>query len=206
MPTLTIHGRRLCYNTEGDGFPLILVPDVLGTLQDWRPVMPLLGELCRVLAYAYEPPGDAPGPSPVLDVAGRSTDLRAFLDALDIERAYLAGYAQGGQAAWRLAQDAPERLEALILLGQEAHAIRPPPAAGLRETPTLLIAGAHAPAHVAGVTHLAAQIPRSAVRLLDHAGPAPHREQPLPLGHLMGQFLLQCERQRTLVRGASFLL
>ena len=53
MPSLLLNGRPCAYTTAGEGFPLILVPDAGGTLSDWAQSMPLLGELCRVVAYEY---------------------------------------------------------------------------------------------------------------------------------------------------------
>jgi 4,5:9,10-diseco-3-hydroxy-5,9,17-trioxoandrosta-1(10),2-diene-4-oate hydrolase len=43
--------------------------------------------------------------------------VRALLDALDIDRAYLAGNSYGGAAALRLALDRPDRVARLVLMG-----------------------------------------------------------------------------------------
>jgi pimeloyl-ACP methyl ester carboxylesterase len=192
MPSLTVNNRRLFYDTAGDGFPLILLPDTHVARRDWAPAMPLLGELCRVIAYEYErwplPGASAACPQPSLYVA----DLAALLDALDVERAYLAGYTGGGQIAVHFALHHPGRLEGLVLISPD----KPPP--------TLEQDAAEGEPWRLTNASLATAVQNLHVPVLRVAGAqAPGHMQ---LGHVMVEFLLQCERQRTLVRGASFLL
>jgi pimeloyl-ACP methyl ester carboxylesterase len=222
MPSLTARELSLSYHIEGEGFPLILVPDTGGALRDWAPVCPLLGELCRVIAYEYTqqlPTGHLPSqPDSLVD------DLVVFLNALEIARAYVAGYAHGGEIALRLALRDPGRVEGLLIMSPSAavrsllqpssmtHTVAPadmPPTLALTclSVPTLVVVGAEAATDdLQGVTLLTAQLPHSMSIHISGAAAAPHREQPIPLGHAMLTFLMQCERQRTLVRGASFLL
>jgi pimeloyl-ACP methyl ester carboxylesterase len=222
MPSLTARGQSLSYCIEGEGFPLILVPDTGGTLRDWAPVCPLLGELCRVIAYEYAqqlPAVHIPSPPDRL-----VDDLVVFLHALGIARAYVAGYARGGEIALRLALRDPGRVEGLLIMSPSAavrgllqpeatsHTAAPtdrPPTSACTclPVPTLVVIGADAATDdLQGVTRLAAQLPHGVSIRIPGAAAAPHREQPMPLGHAMLTFLMQCERQRTLVRGASFLL
>jgi pimeloyl-ACP methyl ester carboxylesterase len=114
MPLFTAHGRQLSYHVEGEGFPLLLIPDAGGAIQDWVPTLSLLAELCRVIAYEYTPRLSAvstptPSEAPV-------DDLVTLLKALAVERAYGAGYAGGGDVALRFAQRVPGRLEGLLLI------------------------------------------------------------------------------------------
>jgi pimeloyl-ACP methyl ester carboxylesterase len=213
MPAVTINGRGIMYDTTGDGFPLILIPDAGATLHDWIPAMPLLGELCRVIAYAYD--RTAHGQPAQLPLPDCVADLRALLAFLQVERAYLAGAMAGSLTALSCALHHPNRVEGLILIGPQEPArssndtaTRAAPAVSLRDltVPTLLIAGEDAAAQVAWATQFALQCPRANTEIIARTGQTPHREQPLQLGHIMVRFLLQCERQRTLVRGASFLL
>jgi pimeloyl-ACP methyl ester carboxylesterase len=221
MPVLTVHGKQLSYHLAGEGFPLILVPDAGGVVQDWAAALPLLAELCRVIVYEYvqqQPVAHLPAASddPV-------DDLVALLQALHIARAYVAGYAGGGDVALQLALRDPSRLEGLLLInpadpvvrhsqGRETpHPAGPPdappgPSVSSLSVPTLVMVGAAESERLAGMTWLTAQLPHCVHTVIQGAGVAPHREQPLLLGHAILAFLMQCERQRTLVRGASFLL
>ncbi len=204
MPCLTVNSQRLAYTIEGEGFPLIMVPAVQGLITDWAPQMLLLGELCRVIAYEYnectfpDPPAAAPLADSLLG------DLGAVLDALAIERAYLAGYASGALSALHMALRCPERVEALLLIGLD-HV---PPEAQLRvmTAPTCVFVGEMAVKHVNCATRLTPHLPNGVKRIISRAAMTPHRDEPSSLAHAMLDFLMQCERQRNLVRGASFLL
>jgi pimeloyl-ACP methyl ester carboxylesterase len=223
MPAVTVNGRWLSYEIAGDGFPLLLVPDTHGTINDWAPSMPLLGELCRVIAYAYTRPAPLSAPTALSQARLRLADLVAFLDVLDVQRVYLAGYACGGQTALHFALDHPKRLEGLVLIGLDNPLLLPSqeaagaemlhpmeatsvPSLQLLTVPTLLLAGEYASGHLAWAAQLATCLACGVKGVVAGAGEAPHREQPLQLGHEILRFLLRCERQRNLVRGASFLL
>jgi pimeloyl-ACP methyl ester carboxylesterase len=204
MPSLTIHGQQYTYAVEGEGFPLFLVPDPGAAIRDWAQSMPLLGELCRVVAY------EDTEPMPAEEIARSSVllveALAAFLDALAVERAYLAGYAGGGQTALRFALRYSRRVEGLLLIGGHSPDGVLAESVGEIAIPMMLFMGGDTPAHLADARPSTAQTLRCPRVVIPGAGTAPHREQPLRLGHAMLDFLLHCERQRNLVRGASFLL
>jgi pimeloyl-ACP methyl ester carboxylesterase len=132
--------------------------------------------------------------------------LTAFLDALTVERAYLAGYAGGGQTALHFALHHPKRVEGMLLVG--SHSPEESLAEFLSQTaiPMVQLVGGNTPTALATAHLPTAQLLRCSRIVIPDAGTAPHREQPLRLGHAMLEFLLHCERQRNLVRGASFLL
>jgi hypothetical protein len=199
MPYLTVNNQRLTYITEGDGFPLILVPDGQGSRADWNRPLPLLAELCRVVAYEYCEPRSPTHPTDLL-----VEDLRTVFAVLSVERAYLAGYAAGTQTALHFALRYPACLEGLLLIGMHGAL----PAAPLHNmtVPTCVLVGSEAATHLTCATLLTTQAPHCTKRVIPAAGTVPLREQPLALGHAMMDFLIRCERQRNLVRGASFLL
>jgi pimeloyl-ACP methyl ester carboxylesterase len=72
--------------------------------------------------------------------------------------------------------------------------------------PTLILVGDQIPQQRQCAAALAAHLPRGQIGVIVGAGYAPHHEQPRRLGHAMMDFLIHCERQRNLVRGASLLL
>ncbi|MCZ6875542.1 MAG: hypothetical protein O7G88_18790 [bacterium] len=207
MPYLTINGKdgkRLAYAVEGEGFPLILVPALDGLVSDWAPQMPLLGELCRTLAYAYDGQVNVACATVPIQLPARVQDLEILLGYVDIERAYLAGYADGGFVALQMALSSPKRVEGLLLIGVDMA--RPEDHLDALTVPTCVFVGEMADNHVNCSAQLAARVPHVAQCIISEAATAPHREQPLRLAHAMLDFLIQCERQRNLVRGASFLL
>ena len=202
MPRLQLpDGSLIACESAGDGFPLVLLPGPEG-IAGWSPYMPLLGELCHAIAY------DACQPQPAAEC------LSALLNALNLERVYLASPAPGWLHALEFARRRPEALEALLLVDLPGSTAEAPPLA------------ADLAAHLSGIT-----LP-TLILLADDASPArplaaslstrlpccrtvtiPVQDRPdLPKSprrqfpHLMMQFLLDRERHRNLVRGASFLL
>ena len=92
--------------------------------------------LARVLAkqnivYAPDLPGHgrSPRPAHVLSVRQLASALRDWLDAVHIQRAVFVGNSMGAQVLVELADMAPERLEAAILLGPTMDQTRPTPLA-----------------------------------------------------------------------------
>ncbi len=203
MPALTIGDHRVLYTVEGEGFPLVLMTEPPQTLSLWEAQLPLLGELCRTIVYAVQDPAEA-APSP------REAVLHALLDTLGLERIYLAGYAASGLTALQYALHYPERLEGLIVIRApeyataEARALATLPLHAI-SVPTLVLVGEHAlPDHTCEL--LTTCLPRCRRLTLPNAGVEPLREQPQQLGQALLDFLVSCERQRNLVRGASLLL
>lgn len=108
---MTLHHRL-----DGEtGRPVVVLSGSLGsTLEMWEPQLPALLPRYRVLRYDH--PGH--GGSPVADVdgvGGLARGVLALLDELGLERVSCCGLSLGGAMALRLALDAPDRLERLVL-------------------------------------------------------------------------------------------
>ena len=124
MAEVSVQGARFSYETAGDGFPLVLAPGPQGV---WTPYMPLLGELCRVIAYAGHALEEAPQHGSPHTSARAAEMLGTFLDGLGLERVYLASQAVGWPMALHFALHDPGRLEGLVLIGTrdvETDAVR----------------------------------------------------------------------------------
>jgi hypothetical protein len=206
MTEVSVQGVRFSYETAGDGFPLVLAPGPQGV---WTPYVPLLGELCRTIAYACHELEEVPQPT-----SARAADmLGTFLDGLGLERVYLASQAVGWHMALHFALHYPGRLEGLVLIGArdvETDAVR-----GLMSlathlhditVPTLVLIEEQVRASLPYAEVLAERLPRCTRVVVSDSTPSPSGVPALRLGHTMMRFLLHCERQRNLVRGASFLL
>jgi pimeloyl-ACP methyl ester carboxylesterase len=210
MPYLTVAQRRFAYDVEGEGFPLLLTPGDQGTKALWALQMPLLGELCRTIAYEAQ---DAPGTAssePVTSAALTAVELAAFLEALALERVYLASPPSDWPLALQIAHQAPHRLEGLVLVAMpHAHdAVQPLPIPDFPTAhlptltvPTLLLLSDVTDRQHGVIRVLTTQLPHCIQVVLPTQGDFQRR-----LGHAMLHFLIHCERQRNLVRGASFLL
>src|SRR5262245_25947197 len=111
-----VHGPGVyfSYETVGDGFPLVLTP---GPQEVWDPYIPLLGELCRTIAYVGHDLLDVPPTEGRHPSAHAAETLGTFLDLLGLERVYIASQAVSWPMALHFALHCPGRLEGLVLVG-----------------------------------------------------------------------------------------
>jgi pimeloyl-ACP methyl ester carboxylesterase len=104
------HG--IWYEEAGSGEPVVLLHAGVVDSRIWTPVVPLLADRYRVIAYdqrAYGRSDGWDGPYSLVD------DLLGVLDELGIERTALVGLSRGGGIALSAALEAPERVGALVL-------------------------------------------------------------------------------------------
>ena len=211
MTEVSGQGVHFSYETTGEGFPLVLAPGPQGV---WSPYIPLLGELCRTIMYTGHDLAEV-SPSEGLHPSARAAEmLGTFLDILGLERVYLASQAVSWHMALHFALHCPGRLEGLALIG--AHDVATDALCGIISleahlhaitVPTLVVSAVEAHAALPYADFLTERLPRCTKLVVSDASPAASSGIPaLRLGHAVMRFLLHCERQRTLVRGASFLL
>ena len=197
------NGSLISYQSTGDGFPLVLLPGPEGTAP-WLSHIPLLSELCQAIAY------EGCRSRPAIDF------LPDILDALRLERVYLASPVPEWLPTLEFACLHPQLLEAVLLVefpGSEAGVSLPSSTLTVQLSdvtlPTLfLLANDSSPARAAA-DRLSVHLSRCQTVALGRPAQCqsdlpstPRRQFP----HLMMKFLLDRERHRNLVRGASFLL
>jgi pimeloyl-ACP methyl ester carboxylesterase len=116
---------RLHYLEAGSGPPLVLVHG-LGSngMQDWGRLVASLSRQFHV--YAPDLPGygrsDRP-PDADYSIPFQVDAVRAFMDAVGVDRARVAGISMGGWIVSRLAAESPERVQRLVVV--DAAGMRP---------------------------------------------------------------------------------
>ncbi len=121
---LTLHGHRLFIQTEGKGFPVVLLHHGLGSSAAWRrQIPPLVGAGYRVIAYDRWGYGRSEERERlhVPDFAPDVDDLQALLDHFGIEKAALVGHSDGGTIALYCAAQCKRRVAALITLAAHVY-------------------------------------------------------------------------------------
>jgi pimeloyl-ACP methyl ester carboxylesterase len=137
-----------------------------------------------------------------------------FLDVTGLERVYLASLSAGWSMALHFALRYPARLEGLVLIAAHSAAMDARPEVLALEArlpeitaPTLVLIEERVRAALPSVDVLKERLPRCTQVVMPESSLSPSAHTPtLQLGHTIMHFLLHCERQRNLVRGASFLL
>jgi non-heme chloroperoxidase len=113
------NGVRLPYVEQGDpaGVPVVLLHGWPDSRRSYERVLPHLPASMRVIAPTQRGHGDADRPESGYRPHDFAADLAAFLDALGIERAVVAGHSLGSLVAQRFAIDYPERTLGMVLIG-----------------------------------------------------------------------------------------
>jgi pimeloyl-ACP methyl ester carboxylesterase len=110
---------KLPYAEQGDpsGIPLLLLHGFADSWRSFELVLPYLPESIHAFALTQRGHGDASRPATGYGSRDFAADLAAFMDALHIEAAVIAGGSSGGFVARRFAIDHPHRVLGLVLLG-----------------------------------------------------------------------------------------
>ena len=118
---------ELSYTRHGrPGPPVLVLGGSLGTTEAmWEPQLAALGEDFDLIAFDHRGHGAspvAPGPYTIADLG---LDVVALLDRLGLERVAYCGLSIGGMVGQWLAVNAPERIEALVLICTAARVPTP---------------------------------------------------------------------------------
>lgn len=126
MPISDVNGVEIFYESDGDGYPIVLVHGSWNDHFSWMGVVPGLTESFRVIAYDRRGHGGS-------DKPGEGTrrvdedDLAALIENLDIAPAHVAGSSFGASITLSLASRRPELFRSVI-----AHE---PPLMGIVDDP-----------------------------------------------------------------------
>jgi len=102
---------------SSSGYPLILLHGYADSWRSFERVLSYLPTSIRAFALTQRGHGDASRPLTGYTPREFAMDLAAFMDALHLEAAVIAGGSSGGVVARRFAIDHPQRTVGLILVG-----------------------------------------------------------------------------------------
>lgn len=120
MPRITTDdGVELHVEETGSGSPVIFVHEFAGDHRSWEPQMRYFARRHRSIAYAARgwPPSDVPEELEKYSQARACDDIRAVLDALDIDKAHVVGLSMGGFATLHFGITYPDRALSLTVAG-----------------------------------------------------------------------------------------
>ena len=118
MPKVTINGIGINYESDGEGFPLVLCYCRGGNATMWNPQVEAFSRDYRFIRF--EPRGhgrsDAPEDPSAYGLDTSVEDLLGLLDHLGIEKAYVGGLSMGGGITTRFTLLHPDRVAGLMVI------------------------------------------------------------------------------------------
>ena len=115
----TDDGVRLYVEQSGEGTPIIFVHEFAGDHRSWEPQVRYFSRRYRCVTYSargYDP-SEVPSDVEAYSQDRARDDIRAVMDALDIETAHVVGLSMGGFATLHFGLHYPERALSLVVAG-----------------------------------------------------------------------------------------
>jgi pimeloyl-ACP methyl ester carboxylesterase len=116
MPRIKVKDINMEYKSSGEGFPLVMIMGLGGSLDWWEP--PMIEEISkqhRAIIFDNRGIGQTDKPDMKYSIKIFADDTVSLMDELKIERAHVLGISMGGMIAQELVLDYPERVEKLVL-------------------------------------------------------------------------------------------
>jgi 3-oxoadipate enol-lactonase len=115
MPQVQVDGLTINYDVHGDGDPLLLIPYLSADHACYAFQLPAYTEHFRCIAIDLPGSGESDTPAGPYSTEGYADQVAAFLGALGVEHAHVAGVSLGAAVATHLAARHPARVRSLSL-------------------------------------------------------------------------------------------
>jgi pimeloyl-ACP methyl ester carboxylesterase len=115
--TAPANGVDLYYQIYGEGTPLILLHGGLGHSGHWTNQLSVLSEHYKVITVDSRGHGRSTMTEQQISYALMASDIVALMDYLEIERAHILGWSDGGNIGLYLAIHHPDRLIKVVASG-----------------------------------------------------------------------------------------
>jgi len=115
MPHVNVDGLTINYDVQGEGEPLLLIPYLSADHACWAFQLPAYTEHFSCIAIDLPGTGESDKPPGPYSTHGHADQVAAFLGAIGIERAHVAGMSFGAAVAIHLAARHPARVRSLSL-------------------------------------------------------------------------------------------
>ncbi len=115
MPQVEVDRLTINYDVQGDGEPLLLIPYLSADHACFAFQLPAYTEHFSCIAIDLPGSGESDKPAGPYSSEGYADQVAAFLDAIAVERAHVAGVSLGAAVGMHLAARHPGRVRSLSL-------------------------------------------------------------------------------------------
>ncbi|MEE9275434.1 MAG: alpha/beta hydrolase [bacterium] len=114
MPRIKAGELHINYAEAGEGDAFLFIPGLMGLLDAWDFQIPHFSKKYRCVTFDHRGSGESDKPENAYATELIAADAIGLMDALGIERAFVAGASTGGAILQHLALDHPDRVRACI--------------------------------------------------------------------------------------------
>lgn len=112
-----VNGLNLYHEIHGEGFPLVLLHGGGSTIEsNYGKIIPALAKKHKVVAIELQAHGHTPDRDQPLSFEQDADDVSALLHHLNIEKANIMGFSNGGTTALQMGIRHPEQVNKLVLV------------------------------------------------------------------------------------------
>ena len=117
MPKFSVNGVEIYYEVHGEGFPLLWSHEFAGDYSSWEPQVNFFSRRYQVITYSARGylPSDIPNAPTDYSQEQSVGDVRALMERLNIEQAYIGGLSMGGNVALNFALTYPAMAKAIVV-------------------------------------------------------------------------------------------
>ena len=105
---------KLNYQEQGNGYPVILIHGMFGSLSNLGNLARCLSNHFRVISVDLRNHGDSPHDS-LFDMATMAEDILYLMDILSLPTAFIVGHSLGGKVGMQLALSHSDRVNKLVV-------------------------------------------------------------------------------------------
>ncbi len=128
MEKAFVNGINICYQSIGEGFPLIGLTGKDSSMDSWNPAISAeLSKRNNFIMLDHRGTGRSDAPTEAYNISDMAKDVIGLMDALNIKKAHILGQSMGGMIAQELAIEDPSRVSKLILCSTTCGIKRVPP-------------------------------------------------------------------------------
>lgn len=110
-------GAKLRYHQVGSGPDLLLIHGLPGTIEDWKPLVPLLSSSCRMTFIDRPGHGYSSAQGHRYNVEHNARVALELIDRLGLKNVTVVGHSYGGAVSMGMAVRNPPAVRAFVLVG-----------------------------------------------------------------------------------------
>lgn len=113
---MNVNGIKICFEVNGDGFPLILIHGAGAKKETWIAQKEAFSREFKTITIDLRGTGKSDRPDFPYTMEMFANDIKGFMDNLKIKKAHIAGRSMGGMIAQHFALMYPQYIDKLILI------------------------------------------------------------------------------------------